>query len=104
MMWLWLVREPPADAPYWPGRRWLAFVDAVGWPGLWILMTNQVSQPVGLFGPFVGALVLLCALGRVRRALWVNHRYRFTTWRWGRIAITLMLFGALLKLMLAVPA
>ena len=103
MMWLWLVREPPADAPYWPGRRWLACVDAVVWPCLWIVMIHRVSQPVGLLGPLVGAVALLCALGRVRRALWVNHRYRFTTWRWGRIAINLMLFGALLKLMLVAP-
>lgn len=102
-MWLWLVREPPADAPYWPGRRWLACVDAVGWPCLWIMIIHEVSRPVGLLGPFVGAVALLFALGRVHRALWVNHRYRFTTWRWGRIAATLMLFGVLLKLMLIVP-
>ncbi len=103
MMWLWLVREPPADVPYWPGRRWFACIDAVVWPCLWILMIHRVPQPVALFGPFVGTVALLCALGRVHRALWVNHRYRFTTWRWGRIAARLMLFGALLKLMLPVP-
>ena len=73
------------------------------WPCLWILIIHQVPQPVGLFGPFIDAVALLSALGRVHRAQRVNHRYRFTTARWGRIAATLMLFGALLKLMLPVP-
>lgn len=103
MMWLWLVREPLADAPYWFGRRWLACVNAVLWPCLWILMIHRVPQPVGLIGPFVSTVALLCAVSRGHRALCVNHRYRFTTWRWGRIAVTLMLFGVLLKLMLTVP-
>ncbi len=102
-MWLWLVREAPADVPYWPGRRWLACVDAVGWPCVWILMVHQAPEPVGLFGPFVGATALLCALGRLHRAFFANHHYRFTTWRWGRIAVALMLIGALLKLMLMTP-
>ncbi len=103
-MWLWLVRELPADAPYWPGRRWFACIDAVVWPCLWILMIHRVPQSGGLLRPFVEAVALLFALGRVQRALWVNHRYRFTTWRWGRIAAALMLFGAILKLMLVAPA
>jgi hypothetical protein len=30
--------------------------------------------------------------------VWVNHRYWFTTWRWGRIAIALMVIGMVLKL------
>lgn len=29
-----------------------------------------------------------------------NHRYRFTTWRWGRIVAALLLMGAVMKLML----
>jgi hypothetical protein len=32
-MWMLLVRSPPPDAPYWPGRRWLSAIDAVAWPG-----------------------------------------------------------------------
>lgn len=99
-MWLLLVREPPADAPYWPGRRWLACLDALGWPSVWVLLVHQVSQPVGVFGLLVCATALLCALGRLRSAVSVNHRYRFTTLRWGRVTAALMLLGALLKLML----
>jgi hypothetical protein len=99
-MWLVVAREPKPDAPYWPGRRWLAAVDAAVWPLLWVLVITHAPKPVGLVGPFVAAVALLCALGRLHRALWVNHRYRFTTWRWGRFAAALLLMGAVLKLML----
>jgi hypothetical protein len=50
----------------------------------------------------VGQLVMACAvissLRRLHRALWLNHRYRFTTWRWGRVVMALLLVGLLLKL------
>jgi len=36
-------------------------------------------------------------LVRLHRALWVNHRYWFTTWRWGRVAAALLVVGAVLK-------
>ena len=100
-MWLLVAREPRPDAPYWPGRRWLAAVDATMWPLLWVLLFSHELKPVGLVGPFVTAVAFLCALGRLHRALWVNHRYRFTTWRWGRIAAALMLMGVVLKLSLS---
>lgn len=98
MVWLLFAREPPPDAPYWPGRRWLAAVDAAVWPLLWVMVFNHAPKPVGLVGPFVAAVALLCALGRLHRALLLNHRYRFTTWRWGRIAAPLLLMGVVLKL------
>ena len=63
-----------------------------------MLVFINAPKPVGLVGPFVAAVALLCALGRLHRALWVNHRYRFTTWRWGRIAAALLLMGVVLKL------
>ena len=97
-MWLVVAREPKPDAPYWPGRRILAAVDAAVWPLLWVLVFIHAPKPVGLVGPFVAAVALLCALGRLHRALWINHRYQFTTWRWGRIAAALLLIGAVLKL------
>ena len=99
-MWLLVAREPRPDAPYWPGRRLLAAVDAAMWPLLWVLLFSHAPKPVGLVGPAVAAVALLCALGRLHRALWVNHRYWFTTWRWGRIAAALMLMGVVLKLSL----
>jgi hypothetical protein len=51
-------------------------------------------------GPFVAAVAILCALDRVHRALWVNHRYRFTTWRWDRIAVARLAMGVVLKAIL----
>jgi hypothetical protein len=99
-MWLLVAREPRPDAPYWPGRRWLAAFDAALWPLLWVLLFSHVSAPVGIVGPFVVAVALLCALGRLHRALWLNHRYWFTTWRWGQMAAALMLMGVALKLSL----
>ena len=99
-MWLVVAREPKPDVPYWPGRRLLAAVDALVWPLLWVLVFSHAPKPVGLVGPFVATVALLCALGRLHRALWVNHRYWFTTWRWGRIAAALLLMGVVLKLMM----
>lgn len=100
-MWLLVAREPRPDAPDWPGRRLLAAVDAVAWPLLWVLLVRHVSEPVGLIGPLVTALALFFGLARLHRALWVNHRYRFTTGRWGRVLASMLLIGALLKLSLA---
>ena len=97
-MWLLVARESPPDAPYWPGRRLLASVDAAVWPLLWVMVFSHAPKPVGLVGPLVAAVALLFALGRLHRALWINHRYRFTTWRWGRIAAALLLMGVVLKL------
>ena len=99
-MWVIVAREPPPDAPYWPGRRLLAAVDAALWPLLWVVMFSHAPKPVGIVGPFVAAVALLCALGRLHRALRVNHRYRFTTWRWGRIVAAMLLMGMVMKLML----
>jgi hypothetical protein len=99
-MWLIVAREPPPDAPYWPGRCLLAVFDAVLWPLLWVVVFSHAPKPVGIVGSFVAAVALLCALGRLHRALWVNHRYRFTTWRWGRIVAALLLMGLVMKLML----
>ena len=101
-MWLLYARAPTPDAPYWPGRRLLAAADALAWPMLWVIVFSHAPKPVGLVGPFVEAVALLYALVRFHQAVWANHRYRFTTWRWGRIAAALLLIGLVLKLM--VPA
>lgn len=100
-MWLLVAREPRPDAPDWPGRRLLAAVDAVAWPLIWVLLMQLAPQPAGLIGPFVVALAVLVGLGRLHRALWVNRRYRFTTWRWGRVLASTLVIGAVLKLSMA---
>jgi len=61
---------------------------------------SHAPKPVGLVGPLVAAVALLYALGRLHRALWANHRYRSTTWGWGRVVAALLLIGAVMKLML----
>jgi len=100
IMWLVLTRAPLPDAPYWPGRRLLALVDAVSWPIGWIVLAANLPQPAGVVGPIVMALAALSALGRAHRAIWVNHRYHFTTWRWGRWALILLSVGVVLKVAL----
>ena len=96
-MWLLVAREPRPDAPDWPGRRLLAAIDAVVWPLLWVWVFRHAPAPVGLVEPFVTAMAVLFGLVRLHRALWVNHRYWFTTWRWGRVAAALLVVGAELK-------
>lgn len=78
-MWFLVAREPRPDAPDWPGRRLLAAVDAVAWPALWVLLVRHAPEPVGIVGSFVTALAGLLGMGRLHRALWVNHRYIAST-------------------------
>ena len=97
-MWLLVKREPRANAPYWTARRWLAALDAVVWPLFWVVLVSQIDAPVGIVGLMVVAIALLVSAERIHRAVWINHRYWFTTWRWGRIAAGLLVIGMVLKL------
>jgi hypothetical protein len=63
-----------------------------------VLLVSLIDAPIGIVGPLVVAFALLFSVERVHRAVWVNNRYWFTTWRWGRIAIALMVIGMVLKL------
>lgn len=99
-MWLLVVRDPLPDARDWPGRHLLAAIDAVAWPMIWILYLHQLQGSVGFVVPLMSAVALLAGLGRLHRALWANHRYRFTTWRWARAAFVLLVLGMVLKVML----
>ncbi len=95
-MWLLFARAPPPDAPYWPGRRLLAAVDAVAWPGVTWVVLNQVERG-GLLPAFAMALLVVSAVRRLVTALLANHRYRFTTWRWAPVLLWVLAVGALLK-------
>jgi hypothetical protein len=53
----------------------------------------------GIVGSVVMALALLCAVRRVHRAIWRNERYRFTTWRWGSVFVTLAFAGLVMKVL-----
>ncbi len=95
-MWVLFARAPPPDAPYWPGRRWLAAVDAVVWPGVAWAALLHVDRGRLLLA-FVMAMLVMSAARRLFTALLANHRYQFTTWRWGRVLVRMMVLGALLK-------
>ena len=99
-MWLLIARDPPPDMAHWPGRRVLAVADAIAWPLLWVVAVLHAPAPVGVVGPVVTGVAVLVALARLQRAVWENHRYRFATWRWGKVAAALLLVGAVIKLML----
>jgi hypothetical protein len=97
-MWVLFARAPPPDAPYWPGRRWLAAIDAVAWPGVAWFALNQVASSGGLVLALAMALLVVSAARRLFMALLANHRYQFTTWRWGRFLTWMLAVGVLLKL------
>ena len=99
-MWLLFARAPLPDAPCWPGRRWLAAIDAVAWPGVAWFALNQVASSGGLVLALPMALLVMSAVRRFFTALLANHRYHFTTWRWGRVLAWMMAVGVLLKLAL----
>lgn len=100
-MWMLFARVPPDDAPYWPGRRWWAALDALAWPAGWIVVIMHAPFATGLAGAIVVALAVLIGARRFHRAVRSNHRYRFTTWRWGRALGMLLLLSLVLKLVLA---
>ena len=98
-MWILFVRAAPPDAAYWPGRRWLAALDAVGWPIFWLCVLSHVPARIGLFGAVLAALAVSVGLRRFRVALCENHRYQFSTWRWGRLLFALGACGLAVKYM-----
>ena len=97
-MWVVMTRAPRADAPQWAGRAVLAAIDAVAWPLFWVVLLRHAPTPTGVIGPVVDGVALLCALARLQRAIWMNHRYWFTTWRWTKVAASMLLMGFVLKL------
>jgi len=99
-MWVLFARAPPPDAPYWPGRRWLAAIDAVVWPCLLFVVLLHLSASSGILGALSMAFAAISAARRLYTALILNHRYHFTTWRWGRVVAWMLAVGALLKVVL----
>ncbi len=97
-MWVLFARAPPPDAPHWPGRRWLAAIDALAWPGMASLALSGLDGSGGLVVALAMALFGVSAVRRLSTALLANHRYHFTTWRWGRVLAWVVVVGTLLKL------
>lgn len=100
-MWVLFARAPLPDRPYWRGRCSLAAVDAVAWPCLWLVAIRAAPANLGLVGAFACAWLVAVAVWRLWTAIRHNHRYHFTTWRWGKVTAWLLLFGMLLKLAIA---
>lgn len=101
-MWLLFPSFPKPDAVYWSGRRLLAAVDAVAWPGAFALVVWAAPVATGVAGALAIGVAALIAVARLRRAIGRNERYWFTTWRWGKPVFALLLIGGVLKL--ALPA
>lgn len=78
----------------------LAAVDAVAWPGALALVVWVAPVATGIAGALVIGVAALIAVARLRRAIWRNERYWFTTWRWGKPVLALLLIGGVLKLAL----
>lgn len=98
-MWLLVARESGPDAPQWAGRKSLAVLDAVAWPLLAVLMVFQSGVPLGVVGSVLAVAAFALSVARLRRAIWLNHRYRFTTWRWGGVVLGLIWLGTTLKML-----
>ena len=60
----------------------------------------HLPQPIGVVTPVAIALMVLIAFSRVYRATWQNHRYHFTTWRWGSVVAGLLIVGLTLSVAL----
>lgn len=100
-MWVFFARSPPPDRPYWPGRRSLAAVDAVVWPGLCVAVLQSLPAAGGLVGALGSTLAVVAALRRLHTAVAMNHRYRFTAVRVTKTVVWTALVGWSLVLLLA---
>ncbi|WP_457356026.1 hypothetical protein [Roseateles sp. P5_D6] len=103
-MWFVVMRPARPDAPYWTGRQCLSAIDAVVWPAAWILALAKIPAATGVFGPTMIAVCVLAAFSRLHRAICLNNRYWFTTWKWGRIVFSVWLAGLVLKAAIALSA
>ena len=97
-MWVLLARAPVPDAACWPGRRWLAALDAALWPMLLVLVLMRAVPDAGVAAPVGCGLIGLGAWRRLRIAVWNNERYGFTTAKVARVLAVLLIVGAALKL------
>jgi hypothetical protein len=68
----------------------LAVVDALSWPMVGVALLRQLPAHGKITGQVLMAVLVLMAIGRVRRAWFENEYYRFTTWRWGKPVFVMM--------------
>jgi len=63
---------------------------------VWLLLVH-LDVVGGLFVALLEALLVLLAVRRLRIALLANHRYRFTTRRWGWVLLRVVMIGLLVR-------
>ena len=63
-----------------------------------MLVVAQARIPTGIVGLVITASATLFAVSTLQRALLSNERYRFTTWRWAKAMVGLVLFWWIMKL------
>ena len=95
-MWLFFARKSRPDAPWWHGRRAWAALDALAWPAV-VASGLGLSIGRGVVGAVLAIGLGLAAAIRLRRALYRNERYFFTTAWVARMVLTIALLGWLLK-------
>jgi hypothetical protein len=66
-------------------------------PVLWLVAAVCAPTGSGIVGQVAVAVARLCAVHRLHRAIWHNERYRFTTWRWGGVVLTLAFVATAMK-------
>ena len=82
----------------------LASLDALVWPAAWIGVVTTTASSAGVVGALAVALAVLLSIGRLRTAVYFNHRYVMTTWRWGKPVAGLLIIGVLMKAVLGLTA
>ncbi|MBK1611919.1 hypothetical protein CKO44_00345 [Rubrivivax gelatinosus] len=97
------TREAEPDAPYWTGRVLLGALDALAWPAAWMALAFQLPERGGMVGGLMISLAALAAVRRLHTALCENHRYRFTTWKVGKVLLGLYFIGVVMKLLTMLP-
>jgi hypothetical protein len=90
-------RERRADAPYWPGRRALAALDALAWPLLCALVAMRSGARASVLAWVLAASCVWVAARRLRRAVRENHRYRFLSWWMMRSLLLLYLCATIFR-------
>lgn len=99
MVWLVVQRPERPDATVWPGRRWLAVADALGWALAGAGVLVFLVPGTGVVGPVVAVAAILLGL-RAAHVGWArNHRYRFATARLGVALAVLLALGLALRLL-----